>query len=95
MLLCMHCLEEGNWTDEDKCPRCARKGHVSPWEVSKCPACNQEFTDSMKELQDRVTQRKNFNAVIASLQYRVAQLEKTVQSLSERLTDAGVDRIGI
>lgn len=22
--MCMHCLEEGYWEDEDKCPKCAK-----------------------------------------------------------------------
>lgn len=52
--MCLHCLEEGYWIDEDKCPNCATKGHVSPWEVSQCPACNKEYRDKMDSLLDRI-----------------------------------------
>lgn len=48
--LCAHCLESGDWEDEDKCPKCEASGHVSPWRVSACPACNKEFFDKMKEI---------------------------------------------
>lgn len=92
--MCMHCLEEGDWSDEDKCPRCEAKGHVSPWEVSKCPACNKEFFIKMAELKDRIDMRKNYNAVIANLQSRVKHLEESNANLSERLTSTGMERIG-
>ena len=75
-MMCMHCLEEGDWADEDKCPKCAATGHTSPWEVSKCPACNDEFFATMAEITGRIEKRKNFNAAIADLQSRVAKLEE-------------------
>lgn len=93
-MLCMHCLKEGDWTDEDKCPRCERKGHVSPWAVSKCPACNEEFSKSMAELVGRAEIRQRINAVIANLQARMAKVEKAVSQLDSRLTDTGTERIG-
>lgn len=49
-MLCMHCLEDGEWEDEDKCPNCAEDGHESPWVVSKCGACNAEYYKKMDEL---------------------------------------------
>ncbi len=55
--MCMHCLDEGDWEDEDACPKCRLEGHVSPWQVSQCPACNKQFFDSMKELKDRINKR--------------------------------------
>ena len=54
MNICFHCLEEGEWEDEDKCPSCATVGHVSPWEVSKCPVCNAEYYAKMEELKKRM-----------------------------------------
>lgn len=100
-LLCMHCLEEGDWTDEDKCPRCAQRGHTSPWEVGSCPACNQEYLDKMAEIAGRVQLRQRYNAVIAQLQARVTKLEETVTrlqgtvaTLDSRLRATGSERIG-
>jgi hypothetical protein len=55
---CMHCLEEGDWADEDACPSCRAKGHVSPWAVSQCPACNKEYFDKMADLLERCNIRK-------------------------------------
>lgn len=52
--MCMHCLEEGDWPDEDKCPKCEAAGHTSPWSVSGCAACNKEFFDKMAELKAKV-----------------------------------------
>lgn len=49
-MLCMHCLEEGDWSDEDKCPQCERVGHESPWGVNKCGACKQEYDKKMCQL---------------------------------------------
>lgn len=52
--MCLHCLEEGDWTDEDKCPDCASKGHTSPWRAGSCAACNKDFYDKMDMLLQRV-----------------------------------------
>lgn len=57
--MCMHCLEEGDWEDEDKCPACESTGHISPWQVSKCPACNKEYFDKMDKLVKKVTGKSN------------------------------------
>lgn len=48
--LCCHCLESGYWEDEDKCPKCTKEGHTSPWRVSSCPVCNKEYHDKMNNL---------------------------------------------
>ena len=84
-MICMHCLREGDWVDEDKCPRCSDKGHTSPWEVGKCPVCNQEFIDSMAEISGRIKMRSNFNAVISNLQSRVRYLEEQMKEAKEIL----------
>lgn len=56
--MCMHCLKEGNWENEDICPKCeAAGGHVSPWQVSQCEACNQKFFDKMAELNAGIAAR--------------------------------------
>lgn len=47
--LCLHCLENGYWKDEDKCPACAKKGHTSPWQVSECEQCQEDFFDIMQK----------------------------------------------
>jgi len=54
----MHCLEEGEWTDDDVCPPCKAKGHVSPWRVSQCPVCNQEFFDAINSIKAKIEARK-------------------------------------
>ena len=48
--MCLHCLEEGDWTNEDVCPKCQSEGHKSPWEVSRCPACNKIYQEKMDKL---------------------------------------------
>ncbi len=68
---CMHCLQEGNWTDEDKCPQCASTGHTSPWEVSSCPACNKQFFDKMDEIMGRC----NIHSTISETNDYVEALE--------------------
>lgn len=52
--MCLHCLDEGNWTDEDKCLTCEAKGHVSPWGVSKCPQCNKDYFTKMGEIREKM-----------------------------------------
>ncbi len=84
-MLCMHCLEEGTWTDEDCCPKCREKGHVSPWSVSKCPACNQEFFDKIKEIKDRIDRRSNFNHCLAQLQQELHDMRQEIAKLKEQL----------
>ncbi len=57
MNLCLHCLEEGDWYDDDCCPTCRVGGHESPWRVSSCRACNSQFFAKMAELSDRIDAR--------------------------------------
>jgi hypothetical protein len=59
--ICMHCLQEGDWEDWDKCPDCAAKGHISPWQVSSCPACNANYFREMAELKARIEKRVREN----------------------------------
>ncbi len=40
--MCSHCLDEGYWSDEDKCPKCTKDGHMSPWGVNSCKQCDKE-----------------------------------------------------
>lgn len=54
----MHCLREGDWGDEDKCPSCADLGHTSPWRVSACPACNKEFFDAIARIKQKIDDRQ-------------------------------------
>lgn len=82
-MLCMHCLEEGDWIDEDKCPACEKSGHSSPWKVGKCPACNEEFFAKLRELQERIDLRSNFNTCLAELQAQVAQLKERVTQVEK------------
>lgn len=56
-MLCLHCLKEGDWTDEDKCPKCEQSGHVSPWAVSACPACNQIYNDNIEAIKKQIDDR--------------------------------------
>lgn len=65
--ICMHCLNSGNWIDEDKCPDCDAKGHISPWIVSGCPACNQEFTDAMRAINIKIKNRVRINKLLIDL----------------------------
>ena len=58
MTLCLHCLEEGDWADGDKCPSCAAKGHTSPWRVGSCEACNREFFAAIAEIQAKIDARE-------------------------------------
>lgn len=90
-MLCMHCLEGGSWQDEDCCPKCKENGHVSPWQVSKCPACNQEFFDKMRELgrnvgipQDKFSRDgiQRLMARIRRLEEKVDRQQKTIEYLS-------------
>lgn len=97
----MHCLEEGDWTDEDKCPSCEAKGHVSPWAVSQCPACNAEYFAKVNKQIDDLGIRSNTNNAIADLQSRVRKLEEehrrlqdAIANVSERLISTGTERIG-
>ena len=94
--LCLHCLEEGDWTDEDKCPSCESKGHTSPWGVGLCKVCNEEFTTKMNDLSVRagIVSKPDQSAAIADLQSRVLKLERAVENLSRRLADTGTERIG-
>lgn len=109
MNMCMHCLEEGKWTDEDKCPKCAQEGHISPWQVSKCPACNKEYNDKMHKLIEDIGIRSKDIPSIPTLEARIKELEasdqelrqqikklrKDLQDLDTRLTSTGMERIGI
>lgn len=54
---CYHCLEEGDWTDEDKCPKCESEGHTSPWRVSACPACNKSYYDGIAAIMAKINER--------------------------------------
>lgn len=55
--LCLHCLNSGFWVDEDKCPSCAANGHTSPWQVSKCEQCNEDYYDSTYKGKDSFANR--------------------------------------
>lgn len=92
--MCLHCLEEGNWTDEDKCPSCASKGHVSPWSVGSCQACYFEYKEKLKRLSFDIHSRQNLEAVICGMQERIRKLEETVAQLDRRLINTGTERIG-
>ncbi len=75
-MMCLHCLEEGDWDDEDKCPKCAAAGHTSPWTVSGCEACNRNYFAKMDLLKrDIGIREKGTNEAIADLQSRVRKLE--------------------
>lgn len=52
--MCMHCLEEGNWEDEDKCPKCKEAGHTSPWGVNQCLECNRQYERTIEKLKAKV-----------------------------------------
>lgn len=56
--MCAHCLETGDWEDEDKCPSCEATGHTSPWRPSRCEACNKIYFDGMKQLIAQVHARQ-------------------------------------
>jgi RecJ-like exonuclease len=53
--MCMHCLEEGTWEDEDKCPICDEKGHVSPWQ--NCEVCDKIYFDNINKILDQIKAR--------------------------------------
>ena len=81
-MMCFHCLEEGEWEDDDKCPSCATAGHVSPWEVSKCPVCNAEYYAKMEDLEKRIGMRpvcrqcKEKDELIKNLERVCCQVEE-------------------
>ena len=78
--MCMHCLEEGDWTDEDVCPTCKEKGHESPWAVSKCSACNKEYYDHMDKLMERI-----------GMQQRQQLDKRTIRVVVQRLRQVASD----
>lgn len=55
--LCLHCLNEGEWEDDDKCPTCAAAGHTSPWRVGSCEECSRQFFAKMAAISERVERR--------------------------------------
>ncbi len=84
-MLCMHCLKEGSWEDEDCCPKCREKGHVSPWQVSQCPACNKDFFDKIDEIKQQIDRRKNFNSCLAHLQTELREQKKEIEGMKKQL----------
>ncbi len=97
-MLCMHCLEEGRWEDEDCCPKCREKGHVSPWRVSQCPGCNAEFHEKMGELRGRLGIPVDYDSrsEIARLKAKVARLEQQIanqQKAIEHLSSLAIHQI--
>lgn len=77
--ICMHCVEEGDWTDEDKCPKCASEGHISPWRVSQCPACNEEFHKKIDKIIDGSNIRASINNIWAELKAQQGNKQCTVE----------------
>lgn len=58
MTMCLHCFDEGDWPDDDKCPACAAAGHTSPWAVGTCPACNREYFAAIAKIKQRIDDRE-------------------------------------
>lgn len=79
----MHCLEDGDWEDEDCCPKCKIEGCISPWQVSKCPNCNRKYYEKMDELMKRIGMR-NTDKEIRELKSLLREIqEKFYSSLKD------------
>lgn len=52
--ICSHCLELGYWEDEDKCPKCSREGHTSPWRVGSCKKCQEIYDKGWKDMLKKI-----------------------------------------
>lgn len=85
-MMCMHCLEEGEWADEDKCPKCAADGHASPWRVGACPACNKSFFDKMDELNSTIRKRVKMEEPILQF-FTYEHLPPHLRSISKPFCD--------
>lgn len=50
--VCLHCLESGNWPNEDVCPKCEQEGHTFPWGVNQCDQCDENYYDSINKIRN-------------------------------------------